>query len=32
MGWFTSLVLAESGTHYNMAKGYGQVILDTIET
>ena len=32
MGWITSLVFAESGTDYNIAKDFGQVIIETTET
>ena len=32
MGWITSLVFIESGTGYNIAKDFGQVIIETIET
>ena len=29
MGWITSLVFAESGTDYNIAKDFGQVKIET---
>ena len=32
MGWITSLVFTESGTDYNIAKDFGQVKVETIET
>ena len=32
MGWITSLVFTESGTDYNIAKYFGQVKIETIET
>ena len=32
MGWITYLVFTESGIHYNIAKGFGQVRIETIET
>ena len=32
MGWITSLVFTESGTNYNIAKDFGQVKIETIET
>ena len=32
MDWFTSLVFTKSGTNYNIAKDFGQVKLEMIET
>ena len=32
MGWITSLVFTESGTDYNIAKDFGQVRIQTIDT
>ena len=32
MGWITSLVFTESGTDYNIANYFRQIIIDTIET
>ena len=32
MGWITSLVFTEPGTDYNIAKDFGQVKIETIET
>ena len=32
IGWITSLVFTESGTDYNIAKDFGRVKIDTIET
>ena len=32
MGWITSLIFNESGTDYNIAKDFGQVKIETIET
>ena len=32
MGWITSIVFAESGTYYNIAKDFGQLKIETIET
>ena len=31
MGWITCLVFTKSGTGYNIAKYFGQVIIETIE-
>ena len=31
MGWITSLVFIKSGTNYNIAKDFLQVIIETIE-
>ena len=31
MGWIIFLVFTESGTDYNIAKDFGQVIIETIE-
>ena len=31
MGWITYLVFTESGTYYNIAKGFGPIILEIIE-
>ena len=32
MGWIISLIFNESGTDYNIAKDFGQVKIETIET
>ena len=32
MGWITCLIFIESGTYKNIAKDFGQVIIETIET
>ena len=32
MGWITYLIYTESSTDYNIAKDFGQVRLETIET
>ena len=32
MGWITSLGFTKSGTDYNIAKDFGQVKIETIET
>ena len=32
MGWITSLIFTESGTDYKIAKDFGQVKIETIET
>ena len=31
MGWITSLAFTKSGTNYNIAKDFLQVIIETIE-
>ena len=31
MGWITYLVFTKSGTDYNIAEDFGQVIIETIE-
>ena len=31
MGWLTSLVFTESGTDYNIAKGFGEFKIETIK-
>ena len=32
MGWITSLIFTESGKDHNIAKDFGQVKIETIET
>ena len=32
MGWITSLIFTKLGTDYNIAKDFGQVKIETIET
>ena len=32
MGWLTYIVFAESGKNYNIAKYFGQVKLEAVET